>query len=217
MAAQFGGCISAYPSIAVDAEGNLAMAYSAPDQTRLGDMYLFRTPYVSYLPKGETQWLVAADNFFVEEFTHMYDEATCVTAVPNPAVSGEFVFSYLADVELGFAHGTYPSQQQYSESILYVGKISSEYIPISVEEQIERDVVYNVYPNPATDMINVASSMNADAMITFTNLAGQTVKVVNTNLATGNNSISINDLNSGVYFCTVEANGFSHTTKVVVK
>ena len=123
----------------------------------------------------------------------------------------------LADPDLGFAFGTAPSQAAYSESILYVGKISSEYIPISVEEQIERDVVYNVYPNPATDMINVASSMNADAMITFTNLAGQTVKVVNTNLATGNNSISINDLNSGVYFCTVEANGFSHTTKVVVK
>lgn len=214
---QFGGCISAYPSIAVDAEGNLAMAYSAPDQTRVGD-YLFRTPYVSYLPKGESQWLIAVDNFFVDEFLHMYDEATCVTAVPNPVKPNEFIFSYLADPDLGFAFGTAPSQAAYSESILYVGKISSEYIiPDDVNEVIAQDVVYNVYPNPASETIYVASSMKADAVVTFTNLAGQTVKVVNANLTTGQNSISINDLNSGVYFCTVTANGYSHTSKVVVE
>ena len=214
---QFGGCISAYPSIAVDPEGNIAVAYSAPDQTRMGDMYLFRTPYVSYLPKGETQWYVAADNFFSDEFLHMYDEATCVTAVPNPVQPNEFIFSYLADPEFGFAYGTYPSQSQYSESVLYVGKISSEYIEVNVDEQIANDVVYNVYPNPASEMIFVSSSMNADATVTFTNLAGQTVKVVNANLTTGENGISINDLNSGIYFCTVKANGYSHTSKVVVK
>ncbi|MBR3914718.1 MAG: T9SS type A sorting domain-containing protein [Bacteroidales bacterium] len=213
---QFGGCASAYPSITVDSEGNLAVAYSSIDLTRVGDYY-FRTPYVSYLPKGETQWIIAPDNFFSDEFLHMYDEATCISAVPNPAVSGEFVFSYIADPEFGFAYGTAPSQAEYSENILYVGKISSEYIPISVDEQIERDVVYNVYPNPASEMIFVSSSMDADATVTFTNLAGQTVKVVNANLTTGENGISINDLNSGIYFCTVKANGYSHTSKVVVK
>lgn len=58
--------------------------------------------------------------------------------------------------------------------------------------------------------------MSADATITFSNLAGQTVKSFNKNLSTGNNTINI-DLASGVYFCTVSANGFSKTTKVVVK
>ncbi len=212
------GCVSAYPSIAVDAKGNLAVAYSSVDQTRPADAYLFRTPYVSYLPKGETQWLIAADNFFVDEFLHMYDEATCVTAVPNPTTPNEFVFSYLADPELGFAQGTAPSQPEYSESILYVGKISSEYIiDDDVNEQIAKDVVYNIFPNPATDFVCVSSTMDADATITFTNLAGQTVKVVNQRLTAGDSSININDLTSGVYFCTVNANGYSHTSKVVVK
>lgn len=220
----FGGCVSAYPSIAVDSEGNLAVAYSAPDQTRKGDQYWFRSPYVSYLPKGETQWLIAADRLIgsyeemdVEYFHHMFDEATCVTAVPNPVKPNEFVFSYLADTELGFANGTYPSQPEFSESILYVAKVSSEYIEVGVNETIAQDVVYNVYPNPASEMIYVSSSMNADATVIFTNLAGQTVKVVNANLTTGENGISINDLNSGIYFCTVNANGYSHTSKVVVK
>ena len=79
-----------------------------------------------------------------------------------------------------------------------------------------KDVVYNIYPNPASDYICISADAVADATITFVNLAGQTVKTINTNLTIGNNSISI-DLASGVYFCTVNANGFSKTTKVVVK
>ena len=59
--------------------------------------------------------------------------------------------------------------------------------------------------------------MDANATVTFTNIAGQTVKVVNKNLTTGDNSIVVSDLTSGVYFCTVTANGYSHTSKVVVK
>ena len=211
----FGGCLSAYPSIAVDAEGNLAVAYSSPDQTRLYDeKYYFRSVYVSYLPKGETQWQIAADNVLVD-FFHQYDEATGVSAVPNPVNPNEFVFSYLADAIPGFAFGTEPSQSTYEESTFYVFAITPS--PVGVEEQVAKDVVYNVYPNPAKDYIVVSSKMDADATITFTNIAGQTVKVVNKCLTAGENSINISDLNGGVYFCTVSANGFSHTSKVVVK
>ena len=58
--------------------------------------------------------------------------------------------------------------------------------------------------------------MDADATITFVNLAGQTVKSFNKALTTGENTISI-DLESGIYFCTVNANGFNKTVKVIVK
>ena len=58
--------------------------------------------------------------------------------------------------------------------------------------------------------------MAANATITFVNLAGQVVKSYNQNLTLGENSVSI-DLESGVYFCTINANGFNKTVKVVVK
>lgn len=211
----FGG-MSAFPSISVDPAGNLAMAYSAPDMTRMYDNFYMRTVYVSYKPADAEGWYVAADHAF-EDFLHSYDEGTCVTAVPNVVNENEFWFSYFADDTPGFFQGTAGSQSSPSESIVYAFKVSSDFMEVSVDEQIAKDVVYNVYPNPASEYVFVASSMNADATVSFTNLAGQTVKVVNTNLTTGENSISINDLNSGVYFCTVTANGYSHTTKVVVK
>ena len=214
----FGGCVSAYPAIAVDPAGNLAVAYSSIDLNRSlwNDQYYFRSVFVSYLPKGETQWIIAADPVF-EAIQHLYEEGTCVSAVPVSAKENEFVFSYLADNTPGFAFGTAPSQPEISESAMYVFTISSEYIEVGVEEQAAKDVVYNVYPNPATDYIFVSSKMDADATVTFTNIAGQTVKVVNQALLAGNNSINISELESGVYFCTVTANGFSHTSKVVVK
>ena len=210
---------SSYPSIAVDPEGNLAMAYSTPDLTRLdGNGFYLRTVCVSYKKAGEDKWSVAEDNLFTlgeDAFIHMYDEGVAVNAVSTPVNVNEFWFSCQADDLLGLYWGNEAQQSSASDNIIYAFKVCGE--GMDINETIAKDVVYNVYPNPASDYIFVSSSMDADATVTFTNLAGQTVKVVNTNLTTGDNSVSINDLNSGVYFCTVTANGYSHTTKVVVK
>jgi hypothetical protein len=48
---------------------------------------------------------------------------------------------------------------------------------------------------------------------------GQKVMNQNVNITTGLNTRSINtsDLNSGIYFVTVKANGFENTMKFIVK
>lgn len=215
---QFYGSCSGFPALSVDPEGNLALAYSTPDTERelFDNTAYYRSTVMSYKAANEEGWHVAVEHVF-EDFMHMVDESMFVNAAPSVTKQGEFWFSYVADNVPGLAWGSGASQSSPENNQCYVFKISSEYIPVGTEEIIARDVVYNVYPNPASEYIFVSSSMDADATVTFTNLAGQTVKVVNTNLTTGDNSVSINDLNSGVYFCTVSANGYSHTTKVVVK
>ena len=215
---QFYGSCSGFPALSVDPEGNLALAYSTPDTERelFDNTAYYRSTVMSYKAANEEGWHVAVEHVF-EDFMHMVDESMFVNAAPSVTRQGEFWFSYVADNVPGLAWGSGASQSSPENNQCYVFKISSEFIPVGTEEIIARDVVYNVYPNPASDYIFVSSSMDADATVTFTNLAGQTVKVVNTNLTTGDNSVSINDLNSGVYFCTVSANGYSHTTKVVVK
>lgn len=215
---QFYGSCSGFPALSVDPEGNLALAYSTPDTERelFDNTAYYRSTVMSYKAANEEGWHVAVEHVF-EDFMHMVDESMFVNAAPSVTRQGEFWFSYVADNVPGLAWGSGASQSSPENNQCYVFKISSEYIPVGTEEIIARDVVYNVYPNPASEYIFVSSSMDADATVTFTNLAGQTVKVVNTNLTTGDNSVSINDLNSGVYFCTVSANGYSHTTKVVVK
>lgn len=205
---------SAYPSLAVDPQGNVAMAYSSPDLTRTNGAFYYRTVYVSYKDADSDKWNIASDNMF-EDFIHLMDEGTAVNAVATPVNNNEFWFSCQSDDMLGFYWGNEASQANASTNIIYVFKVSSEYV--GAEETMAKDVVYNVYPNPASEFICIQSSMDSNAVVTFSNLAGQTVKVVNMDLTTGDNSISITDLNSGVYFCTVKANGYSHTSKVVVK
>ena len=214
----FYGSCSGYPALSVDPEGNLALAYSTLDTQRdlYNNAYYFRSAVMSYKDADDEGWTVAVETV-MDDFMHMVDEVMFVNGASRVSTPNEFWFTYVADNIPGLAWGSGASQSLPEANLCYVYKISSEFITIDVEEQIAQDVVYNVFPNPATDYIFVSSSMDADATVTFTNLAGQTVKVVNANLTSGDNSISINDLNSGVYFCTVKANGYSHTSKVVVK
>ena len=217
--------LTAYPSIAVDPAGNLAVAYSSPDLNRAlySNAYYMRSIFVNYKPVDSAYWwqMTVYGKSLYEGFVHSGDEATFISAVSTPVNENEFWFSCLSDDTPGFHTGTVTSQAGISTSIVNVFKfnpaaeLTDEDEEIGLNETV--DVVYNIFPNPASEYICISSSMDANATVTFTNIAGQTVKVVNTNLTTGDNSIVVSDLNSGVYFCTVTANGFSHTSKVVVK
>ncbi|MCQ2310025.1 MAG: T9SS type A sorting domain-containing protein [Bacteroidales bacterium] len=204
--------LSASPAIAVDPAGNLAVAYSVPTIGDGDGTYYYRQAYVSTKQAGEEKWNVAQYNL-QEDFMLSMSEGIWTNAVSNPVHENEFWFSFQMDDVIGLYWGTDATQTMASENYIQVAKIFNA---DGVEENESIDVVYNIYPNPATDYVVVESSMNADATITFINLAGQTVKSFNRSLTVGANHISI-DLESGVYFCTVNANGFNKTTKVVVK
>ena len=205
--------LSATPAIAVDPAGNVAVAYSCPDLGRDDGQCYYRSTLISYKDADSDVWMVAADNV-CDDPMYQYTETVFVNGVQNPVNENEFIFSYSGDDVIGLYWGTNATQPAASDNYISVVKVTSEYV--AVEETEAKDVVNNIYPNPATDYICISAAMSADATITFSNLAGQTVKSFNKNLSTGNNTINI-DLASGVYFCTVSANGFSKTTKVVVK
>ena len=216
--------LSAYPSIAVDPVGNLAVAWSSPDLNRdlYSSIYYMRSIFVKYKPANAAYWWMV-DNHgmsLYDGFVHTGDEATYISAVSNSVNPNEFWFSCLSDDTPGFYTGSVVSQP-----ILTTGTVNVfKYTPsngyetdswLNIGETM--DVVYNIFPNPASEYVCISSSMEANATVTFSNIAGQTVKVVNTNLTTGDNTVVVSDLASGVYFCTVTANGYSHTSKVVVK
>ena len=179
--------------------------------------YYLRSIYVSYRNIDEGYWhqleeCLNSENFLLEESECIYS-----IAIPNAANSGEYWFGWNADDQIGLFIGNAASQSAASQNETFAIKVTAPEGYASVgETTIAQDVVYEIYPNPATDYVVVKSSMDANATITFTNLAGQTVKSFSQNLAVGENGINI-DLESGVYFMTVNANGFNKTTKVVVK
>lgn len=201
---------SGHPALSCDPAGNLACAFSSPNVTRENGSYL-RSIYVSYRNAGNGYWEQIEDDI-TEDVMLMYSECVFTISVPNTVNFGEYWFGYQADDQIGFYWGDKASQTSASENFIHVSKV---FRGDAVEEGAQ-DVVYNIYPNPAKDYVVVSSAMDANATITFVNLAGQTVKSFNKALTTGENTIRI-DLESGIYFCTVNANGFNKTVKVIVK
>jgi serine protease AprX len=74
---------------------------------------------------------------------------------------------------------------------------------------------FKVYPNPATDMINInyGDAAPAAGKVTLYDLQGRQVKSFN-QLVT---AIDVNDLSSGLYMLNIEHNGNIESQKVIIK
>lgn len=88
----------------------------------------------------------------------------------------------------------------------------------SVEESTIENV--NVYPNPATDVLNVSfEANNADYTVSLTDLAGRTLTSNTLTSLSGAQSIAlpVADLANGNYILTISSEEGSYTQKVVIK
>jgi hypothetical protein len=211
--------LSGHPALSCDPYGNLLCAYSAPCVRRLDDngTYYYRSIYVSYYNVDKGYWEQIVDDLCDEEvnFMFLYSDNLFTIAAPNTYTPGEYWVGFQSDDQIGLYWGDGPNQTTASENTIHVMKLNPT--DWNVEENTEaKDVVYGIYPNPATDYVVVQSSQDVEANISIVNLVGQTVKQFNKSLKMGENAIGI-DLKSGIYFCTISANGFNKTIKFVVK
>jgi len=69
-----------------------------------------------------------------------------------------------------------------------------------------------IYPNPATEYINIQSSNKLQSASIYS-ISGQKVKDINSKF----DNINISDLLSGIYFVKVNADGVDSTQKLVIK
>ena len=212
---------SGHPALSCDPYGNICCAFSSPCVRRLDDngTYYYRSIYTSYYNVDKGYWEQDVEDLCDEEvnFMFLYSDNLFTLSAPNTYKPGEFWIGFQSDDRIGLYWGSGAAQTQASENIIHAMRIDAEDEYVSVPENYEaKDVVYNIYPNPATDYVVVKSSQDVEANISIVNLVGQTVKQFNQNLKTGENTIGI-DLKSGIYFCTISANGFNKTIKFVVK
>ena len=90
----------------------------------------------------------------------------------------------MSDDQIGLYWGDGPNQGNASENTIHAVKIITD--SWNVEENSDaKDVVYGLYPNPATDYVVVKSSQDVEANISIVNLVGQTVKQFNKSLKMG--------------------------------
>lgn len=203
---------SAMPAFSCDPEGRIACAFTTPCTYRVANGKYMRSIIVSYYNPDGGYWEQDVDE--IKDFSIELQECIFTISANNTANPGEFWIGYQADEAIGCFVGSNAYQQNTTENIIHATRITFD--GAGVAEGVAQNVINTVYPNPAKDFIVVSSSTSAKATITFVNLAGQTVKSIDKDLVLGENTVNI-DLESGVYFCTVSANGFNKTVKVVVK
>ena len=215
--------LATMPGVSVDNHGNVIVVYSVWSETRVSGetTFSFRSAYVTYRQDGV--WFDDAINL-CEDFAHEYDEAYSTTASPN-AYNGEFWVLYSCDDKQGLyldVSENYPSSNggMMTENFIEAVKVTP-FLSIDDNEVVNPMTAVRAYPNPATDVLTleINASMASEMNVSFYNITGQMVMSKTVNVTTGVNStkINVNELESGVYFCSVTANGFNKAVKVIVK
>ena len=73
---------------------------------------------------------------------------------------------------------------------------------------------FSVYPNPASEVININSNKMLNATVSVTDLTGKVVKTSTINGLTA--SVNTSGLNNGIYYVTITDGNSSSTQKVVI-
>ncbi len=102
--------------------------------------------------------------------------------------------------------GTYPGTIYYFKNKTISAGINT----------VENENALSVYPNPATEEINVdlSSFNNSQVDLTIIDITGKTVTAFNMK---DNNTIDVSNLKSGVYFIKVSDMKHSETAKLIIK
>ncbi len=88
----------------------------------------------------------------------------------------------------------------------------SEFVTVDFTGFEENEVNFGIYPNPAESVLNI--NANAAFEYQMINSVGQ---VVMSGVANNNVELNVSELNNGIYFLKVVANGKTQIEKVVIK
>ena len=184
---------------------DMVAVWSAMDENHKdGDNFYYKL-FASYSGDGGRTWqpqIHLTDDFMYELSECVYTQATVigttlVIATQMDGGTGTFVQSDDVDGSDNYYQGfTFELNDLFPNAGVGV-------------EEVSHNTHMSLYPNPATDQINVTLSQNDDIMIF--NIMGQNVMTVKGHV--GANSLNISELNAGVY--TVRAG--SSTQKFIVK
>jgi hypothetical protein len=220
------------PGISIDENGDMIIVYSTLSENRVNTAagHHYRSAYVTARDHNGT-WFENCYNLS-SDFMHELSEVYPTTSAPR-GMNGSFWVMYSEDENIGL-YLDYTSGENnnnmgvLTENYIFAVKITPspedpgmETWSVEENEAVNPMTTTRVYPNPATDVLNIEvnASQASEMSINVYNIMGQNVMSKNVNINTGMNtrSISTSELNSGIYFVTVKANGFENTMKFIVK
>jgi hypothetical protein len=115
------------------------------------------------------------------------------------------------------AEGPPPDYFPHGNSVLYIDNLNFDNLIGSVPEQSSKNISFNLYPNPATDVVNlnIDNIDNAELTLTIYNVIG---KLIRSEIVPQNQrQINVSDLNSGIYLVTLESKGLIKNQSLIIQ
>ncbi|MEW4925188.1 T9SS type A sorting domain-containing protein [Algibacter sp. 2305UL17-15] len=106
------------------------------------------------------------------------------------------------------------SEDNDSGSLMFVSKVESDYSvvnPFNLSSDLFNKTSFKVYPNPASDVLNISSSNPIEKMEMYNVIGGKVMQSSNTK------QFNIERLKSGIYLLKVFSTNGSATKKIVIK
>ncbi|MCK6650109.1 MAG: T9SS type A sorting domain-containing protein [Bacteroidia bacterium] len=104
-------------------------------------------------------------------------------------------------------------------NVQYIDSLRSNVPHVGITEN-ERNNSLKAYPNPSSESITIeyTATQEENSTILIKDLTGRTVRSFNYKTITGENKtrLSVNDLNAGVYFISLQLNKTSVSKKIVI-
>ncbi len=204
---------TSFPQILVD--GNVV--YVTYSQLREDKIDATSTKLLRHLFATKLEGGVWADGMdLTSDIIHDYDE--CVFGSLSQTSDNNLHILYQADPIAGLA--VRGDETAYGDNnIYYIAFPKSDFAGV---KENNTAVTMNIYPNPADEYsyIDINLTKSSKVNLTVTNLVGQTVFTKTYgNLASGNQKLVVNvsNLNSGIYFFTIQAGNERLTKKIIVE
>ena len=105
-------------------------------------------------------------------------------------------------------------------SALYIDNLSFDNLitsSSSVEKLFSKNMLFDLYPNPATDFVsfNIDNTNNADLTLTVYNVMGKIVK--SETLQQNQKQINVKDLSRGIYFVEIKSKDWTGKQKLIIR
>ena len=113
--------------------------------------------------------------------------------------------------------GPPPTYVPRGNSVLYVDNLSFDNLINLVPEQTVQNNFFNLYPNPASDIVtlNISTLNNAGLTLNIYTIAGTLVK--SETLKQNHQKINISDLSNGIYMVEIKTKGWTEKQKLMIQ
>ena len=115
------------------------------------------------------------------------------------------------------AGGRPPQYIPYGNSVLYIDNLNFDDLINSVTEQAVKNNLFNLYPNPVSDIVtlNIHHTNNSEMTLNVYNLIGESVRSEKLNQV--QQKINLGELNNGIYMVEIKTEEWVEKQKLIIQ